>query len=96
MQDADAAMLLIRLLKDAHGSEHRQVFKDAAWTLLAGALKELRMTDRDNKKDQVDLPLDYVSLYAMLQSAWSVWHACCTEALTIHSAIIQPDHLLTS
>ena len=86
MQDADAAMLLVHFLKDAHDSEHCRVFKDAAWTLLAGALKELQMIDGAKKKDQVGLRLDALLLDAVLQSAWSVWHACCTEALTIHSA----------
>ena len=53
MQDADAAMLLVHFLKDAHGSEHCRVFKDAAWTLLAAALKELQTRVGAQKKDQV-------------------------------------------
>ena len=53
MQNADAAMLLVRFLKDAHDSEHYRVFKDAAWTLLAGALKELQTRVGIKEEDQV-------------------------------------------
>lgn len=53
MQNADAAILLVRFLKDAHDSEHCRVFKDAAWTLLAGALKELQTRVGAKEKHQV-------------------------------------------
>ena len=44
---------LIQLLLDAPLSEHRLVFQDAAWTLLAGARSMLQSADAGSKRQKV-------------------------------------------
>lgn len=44
---------LIQLLLEAPMSEHGPVFQDAAWTLIAGALRMLQSTDAVSDRQKV-------------------------------------------
>jgi hypothetical protein len=45
MQDTAATLLIVQLLLDAPRSEHASAFREAAWMLLAGVLKQLETAD---------------------------------------------------
>lgn len=55
MQDTAATLLIVQLLLDAPRSEHASAFREAAWMLLAGVLKQLETAGDAAERQKVSM-----------------------------------------